>query len=134
MKSQAALEYLTIVGVGMAILIPLVVYLNDIYISYKESNDISSVETTVDKIADTVDWVFSQGPPAKVRIEIFVPNSVNAISFDNSSVSFFVKTRLGSTEIYDYTTVPMVGDLGERRGYYFVSLIAYDNYVNISVV
>lgn len=134
MKAQAAMEYFTIVVVGLIIITPMIIYLNDMYLSYSDDNKISLAKITVNKIADSANWVFSQGPPAKVKIEVFIPDNVESISFANNTVNFAVRTKSGVVDVYDTTIMPIYGNLNTKSGYYFISLVAYDNYVNISVV
>lgn len=134
MKAQAAMEYLTIVAVGLIIITPMIIYLNDMYLAYSDENKISLAKITVNKISDSANWVFSQGSPAKVTIEIFIPEGVESISFTNNTVNFAVRTKSGIVDVYDTTIMPIYGTLNPKSGYYFISLVAYDNYVNISVV
>jgi uncharacterized protein (UPF0333 family) len=134
MKSQVAIEYLSIIVVGLVILIPVIGYLNEMYISYKDDNRISMARTTVTKLGDYANWVFSQGPPAKKTIEIYLPDGIEEISFSNNTINFRLKTLSGLTDVFYQTIAPINGNLPDSSGYYFVSLVAYDDYVNLTVV
>ena len=88
MKAQVAVEYLIIVSIAFMILIPLVLYLNQTFIGYSDDSKLSKADETAKKIAHTADWVYSQGPPAKQTIEIFIPKDVDEISLNNKTIEF----------------------------------------------
>jgi hypothetical protein len=134
MKGQVAVEYMIIVSVALTILLPLSLYINQSLMGYRDDTKISRAWTTVKKIGESVDWVYSQGPPAKLTIEIYIPDDVEEISFENKTVLFKIRTSSGISDAF-YQTVPeLKGSLSEKSGYYFVSLTAFPNYVNVSVV
>jgi len=134
MKSQVAVEYLIIVSLAFMILIPLILYLNQTFIGYNDDNKLSRADEAVKKIAHTADWVYSQGPPAKQTIEIFIPKDVEKISLDNKTIEFKVRTSAGVTDVFYETVAELNGALPSTSGYYFISLTAFQDYVNISVV
>ena len=134
MKSQVAVEYLIIVSVAFMILIPTILYLNQTFIGYSDSNKLSKASETVKKIGQTADWVYSQGPPAKQTIEIFIPKDLDEISLNNKTVLFKVRTSAGVSDVFYESVAPLNGTVPSNSGYYFVSLTAFQDYVNISVV
>jgi uncharacterized protein (UPF0333 family) len=134
MKAQVAVEYLIITGIGLTLVLISVGYLSSTYQNYSDENKISLAKNTVNKIGETADLVFSQGPPAKMKIEIYIPDGVEEISFANKTVLFSIKTSAGISDIF-YESVPqIVGNLPSEKGNYYVSLSAEEDYVNISVV
>ena len=134
MKSQVAVEYLIIVSVAFMILIPTILYLNQSFIGYSDDNKLSKASETVKKIGQTADWVYSQGPPAKQTIEIFIPKDLEEISLNNKTVLFKVRTSAGVSDVFYESVAPLNGTLSSNSGYYFISLTAFQDYVNISVV
>lgn len=134
MKAQSASEFLIIVSVALTILIPLILLVNQSLMGYRDDTKISLAQEAVKKMGENADWVFSQGPPAKVTVEIYVPDDVKSVSLNNNEILYKIRTTAGINDIY-YTTVPQLnGTLPEKSGYYFVSLTSFSNYVNISVV
>ncbi len=134
MRGQVAVEYLIIISVSLIIIIPLSLYMNQSLMGYRDDTKISRAWNAVKKIGESTDWVYSQGPPAKLTLEIYIPNDVDEISFDNKTVLFRVRTSSGVSDVF-YNTVPEIqGSLPEKSGYYFISLTAFPNYVNVSVV
>jgi len=134
MKAQSAIEFLIIVSVALTILIPLILLVNQSLMGYKDDTKISLAKEAVKKLGDNADWVFSQGPPAKVTVEVYIPDDVESISIINNEILYKIRTTAGITDVY-YDTVPELrGTLPEKSGYYFVSLTSFSTYVNISVV
>ncbi|MBD3155265.1 MAG: hypothetical protein GF368_01255 [Candidatus Aenigmarchaeota archaeon] len=134
MKAQVGVEYLIVTGIGLTLMLISVGYLYSTYQDYSDENKISLAKNSVNKIGETADLVFSQGPPAKMKIEIRIPKGIQEISFSNKTVLFKVDTGPGVNDI-SYNTVPqIVGHLPTNRGNYYVSLSAEEDYVNISVV
>jgi len=133
-KSQVATEYLFIVAVGLIILIPLVIFLNDIYIGYKDGSKTSAAQMTVNKLASLANWVYSQGEPARATATIYIPESVESISFNGKNINFRIKTKSGFTDISKDAIANVTGVLPTKAGYYNVLVAVHENIVNISVI
>jgi len=133
-KAQVATEYLVIIAVGVAILIPMVVYLNDMYISYKDDSNIASAKTAAEKIASLTNWVYSQGKPAKVVASVYLPGGIEEIELENKTITFKMKTKSGIVDVSKDTTAIIAGSLPTSKGFYRVAVIAEDDFVNITVV
>jgi len=135
MKAQVAVEYLIIIGVAMMILLPLSLYLNQTLMGYKDDTKLSKGWNTVRELGQNADWVHSQGPPAKVTVEIYVPEDVVEVSLDNNMILYRVRTLAGITEVY-YDTVPALnGTLPDKSQYYYISVTAINQtHVDFRVV
>jgi len=134
MKAQIAIEFLVIVSVALMIILPVTLYANKLLIGYKDDTKISLAKNTVNKLGENVDWVFSQGPSAKRTLEIYIPDDINEISLNNNMILFKVETSAGISDVFYETVPPLQGSLSKNSGYYLVSLTAYRDYVNITVV
>jgi len=133
MKAQSAVEYLIIISLALAILIPLALYSSQNLLDYQEGDKISSAKNAVNKLGESADWVYAQGPPAKLTVNICIPDGIEEISLD-SIVMFKVKTSAGISDVY-YDTVPMLnGTIPTDSGCYLISLTAHEDYVDIGVV
>lgn len=134
MKGQVATEYIILAGFGLMLVLLSANQLYQIFYSYLDQNRISIAKNTVDHIGETADLVFSQGPPARVKIKIEIPSSVKEISFSNRTVLFRIKTSSGINDIF-YNTVPQIyGSLPIDEGHYYVFLVAGHDHVNITVI
>ena len=132
MKAQVAIEYMVIISVAFIILIPLIIYGNDLLRIYNDDARISITRNTVDKLGKGIDWVYSQGKPAKLSSRIFIPEGITNVSIENKTIILKIKTSGGISDIYYTTVASLNGSLPINNGYYTVSLISYGNYVNIS--
>ncbi len=134
MKGQVATEYLIIVSVAFAILIPLTFYVNELLMGYRDNSKVSRAWTAVKKLGESTDWVYSQGPPAKITLQVYIPDDVDEITLNDKTFIFKIKTSSGISDVFYTTVTDLDGYLPKKSGYYQVSLTAFSNYVNVSVV
>lgn len=132
MKAQVALEYLIIVAIALVILLPLVLYANQMFVGYKENTRISLAKNAVKKLGESADWVYSQGQPAKLTLEIYMPEGIEEASLGSNEILLKIKTSAGISDIFYRTISPLNGSIPNNSGYYKISLVAFQNYVNIS--
>jgi len=133
-KAQVATEYLVIIAVGVAILIPMIVYLNDMYIAYKDESNVASAKTAAEKLASLTNWVYSQGKPAKVFTGVYLPNGIEEIELENKTITFKMKTKSGIVDVTEETIANIAGSLPVIEGFYNVAIVAEEDFVNITVV
>ncbi len=135
MKAQIAVEYLIIVGVALMILLPLSLYLHQTLMGYRDDTKISKAWNSVKKLGQNADWVHSQGPPAKIRIEIYIPDDVVDVSIANKMILYRIRTSAGIKDVF-YNTVPALnGSLPIYSQYYFISVTALNQtHVDFKVV
>jgi len=132
MKAQVALEYLIIVSVALIIIIPLALYANELFYGYREDTRITLAKNAVKKLGENSDWVYSQGEPAQLTIEVYIPDGIAQISLDNNTILFKVKTSSGISNVYYTTIAPLNGSVPINSGYYEISLTAYEDFLDIS--
>jgi len=134
MKAQIAVEYVMIVSIGLIIILIGSPYLFKTFTAYSDENRISLAKNTVHKIGESADMVFSQGQPAKMKIEVNIPEGIESVSFENKTILFKLKTSSGVNDVF-YNTIPqLTGNLPIKSGNYYLSVAAYQDGVNISVV
>ena len=133
MKAQAAAEYLVIIAIALTILVPLILYSSQSLISYKEDVKVTTARNVVNKLAESANWVYSQGPPARLTVNVCIPEGVQEISL-NKILMFKMKTSAGITDVYRETIATLNGSIPSKSGCYFISLVAHEDYVNITVV
>lgn len=130
MKAQSAVEYLIIVSVALLIIIPFLAYVNQSFSNYKENSRIIQAKNAVKKLGEAADFVYSQGPPAKLTIRVCIPEGVQSISFDKQ-ILFKVKTSAGISDIFYETIGEVNGTISTKSGCYYFNLIAHQTYVQI---
>lgn len=133
-KSQVATEYLVVIAVGIAILVPLITYLNELFLAYKDDSKIASAKNAVNKLATLSNWVHSQGYPARVTCLIYLPEGVESIEFLNKTITIRMKTKSGFVDISEGTLTEIYGSLPEKEGYYNVVIKHEHDRVRISVI
>ena len=134
MRGQAAIDYFSIVVIALMILIPLSLYVNQLLNNYRDDTRISLAKDAAEKLAENADWVFSQGPPARVSLLVRIPDGIESVSLENKTILFKVRTSAGISDVYHNTVANLTGSLPTKGGEYRISLTAMDNYVNISVI
>jgi len=132
MKSQLSVEYLIIIAIALVILIPIILYGNELLLGYKDDTKISLARNTVEKIGKNVDWVYSQGEPAQHSIDVYIPEGIEQINLENKIILFKIKTRAGISDIFYTSVANLNGSIPMQNGYYKLSLRAHQNFVNIS--
>lgn len=132
MKAQASLEYVIIVSIALLILIPAILYANDIIISSKKELRRRLAENTVEIIAENSDWVNSLGPPSVVIVRIYVPDLVEYINISDFKIS--LKFKNSEEIISKETRANVTGFIPSDEGYYNILIAAQENFVNISVI
>jgi len=134
MKAQSATEFLIVVSLSIGLLIPIILIVNQYLIGYRGDTNLSLARDTVNKLGESADWVFSQGSPARLTLEIYIPDGVQQASLNNKMILLKVRTSSGTSDVYYNTIADLVGSIPSRSGHYPVSIIANTSYVNITVV
>ncbi len=129
MKAQVSVELLVVVGIGIAIISLYVIYGYDALYSYKMNNDISLVKNSLEKIANSAEEVSFQGEPAKQKINICLPLSLENCSISNKTLSC---TLNSGKEIYQDSKVDLTGTL-PGSGCWDLILDAEENFINITL-
>ena len=132
MKSQVAVEYLIIVSVALAIIVPIITYSNTLFIGYKDDISLTLAKNLVEKIGESADWVYSQGYPAKVSLKINVPERIVGIYLINKTILLKIKTSSGISDISYTGIAPLNGSLPSSPGIYTITIEALEEYINIS--
>jgi hypothetical protein len=140
-RAQAALEYILIVGLVMAILVPFTYYG---YISSQESTRVLQANRAVESLADAAKYVYSQGVGSRVTVEVVVPDGVNFpgsyigkpagsnASVPSKEINLRVETQSGETDVFKSVDFDVRGSWLSHSGQYlFVLYMTDDGYVMI---
>lgn len=132
-KGQAATEYLMIMGISLAILIPLFAFVQDYTYRSKIDMRVNSLEDSLQSLADTSDMVYYQGYPAKITVNIYMPEGVVETDISQRTLSATLQTPSGKNDILAVTDAPVNGSLPVEAGGYKMEVRALEEgYVNIS--
>lgn len=131
-RGQSALEYLIIVSLVMVFLIPIWAHVTGTQRDTSTELSLTYAKNTANQIADAADLVYSQGPPAKIRINVYIPYGIENATIINNAINFQVWSDPGITDIFAFSTAQLNGTLPTRQGYYWIDVEATDNLVQIS--
>ena len=129
MKAQVSVEFMIVVGIGIAIISLYIIYGYNALYSYKVNNDISLVKNSLEKIAKTAENVAFQGKPAKQKINICFPLTLKNCSVINKTLSCSLND---GKEIYQDSKINLTGTLPDS-GCWDIILEAEENFVNITL-
>ncbi len=133
MRGQVAIEYLIIVGIGLAILIPYLVYLQSTSASYKEENCIIQAKNSLEKLGSSIDLICYQGEPARMEIRLIIPDCFYSANYiNNKTIVWKLKTSAGFSDISYTTLCNFSGKLFNKPGIYIVTIKSKENHVEIS--
>ena len=133
MKAQVALEYMIIVAIVVAFVIPVWAYLSTVQTQTGMELSISYAKNAVKKIADAADLVYSQGPPARINILVYIPASVEYASITNGTIKLGIRTTAGVSDIFAVSRAELNGTLPTSEGSYWITVEAQDTLVQIGL-
>lgn len=134
MKAQIAFEFLVIVGIVFAFLIPIWVYISTLETQSSDELNLRFAENSVRRIASAADLVGSQGAPAKAVIEVYIPKLVTNVTINATTVRIRINTAAGLSDVFSTSTNQLNGSLPIEEGSYKVSVEAKSGFVQISQV
>ena len=115
MKSQAALEYLLLMGLALAVIIPV------FYYSLTHSSDsiaVSQAQNAVSTLAKTADYVYSLGIGSSSKVLITIPENIVESSIQNKTVLLRLKISSGISDIKALTKADVTGSIPTLSGNY----------------
>jgi len=132
MRAQSSFEYMMIFGLAIAFAIPVWVYVTSLQQSAGEELSMSYAENAVNQITSAADLVYVQGPPAKVRLSVYIPSRVEMINISNKTVNFRVLSSAGASDIFSDSVANLSGTLSSSEGMYWVNVESMGDYVQVT--
>ena len=129
---QAAFEYLVIVSMILFFMIPIWGYVTSTQANTNTELILTYAQTAANQIVDASNLVYSQGPPAKVRINVYIPHKVTNISIVNNTIKLEVKFNGEFSDIFAFSNSVLNGSVPFDEGNYKVYIEAVNDYVQIS--
>ena len=131
-KAQAAMEFMVIIGIALAILMTLVIFSYNWTLNSRESLAISTAENSIAKIVAAADLVYSQGYPAKTKVLVQLPYNLQQVKNQNSSIIFVLTSAGGTTDVFASSMAPLQGNITAQPGNYYIDVESFGDYVNVS--
>jgi len=121
-KGQAAMEYMTMIGLSLLILMGLLVVVHFMTTAANDQIKMNTAHDAVNKLAEAADFVYIHGHPTKITVYVDIPeNIIN----DPANTYISGKTiNLGTSisgevnDIYAVTKGNVEGTLPATKGYY----------------
>lgn len=132
MKCQASFEFMLIIMIGIAILIPLIAYVSFYQLSYRDAYKIATAKDTVNKLAEAAESVLLQGYPAKITITVYIPEGVTKSYVQERTILLRVRTTSGETDVFSTPKANVTGSLPTEVGYHKIVVQNEKNFVNIT--
>jgi uncharacterized protein (UPF0333 family) len=134
MRAQAAVEYFVIAGMVLMFMVPIWVYIVTTQQQATQELSLSYAKNAAKQIADASSLVHSQGAPAKININLYIPSGVVNATIINKTIIFHVLTGSQTSEVWYTSTAELHGeeDIPVNEGYYYFDIISHDTYVEIN--
>lgn len=131
-KGQAAIEYLSIVGIALLISAPLVMQTQKSSIDLQNSYQNGLAKNALNNIEEAAALVHSQGEPAKVTFSVRLPNNVKHTNVTDTY--FHISREMGTDTYHFYNEVSfnVSGTIPNASGVHVMRAEAEENYVNIT--
>jgi uncharacterized protein (UPF0333 family) len=137
MRGQSAFEYLVIISLVITFLIPVWAYVLGTQQQTTNELSLAYANNAVQKIVDMANLVYSQGPPAKVTLRIYMPNGAEGIYALDRTLDIKVRTTSGISDVYETSIASLnltegLNQTLSSEGIYVIEIEAIDNVVQIS--
>jgi uncharacterized protein (UPF0333 family) len=131
MKAQSAVEYMMIIIIVLAMIIPLTAY---VWQQNEIGSRVRQGRLAVDTIAAAADNIYAQGPGAKTEIGVVFPTGYDDTqsALANNTIHIRVMTPIGANDIIATTKANVTGTLPTTTGYKNIKLELVGDYVNIT--
>jgi len=134
MKLQAAVEYIIILGIVLAFLIPIWIYVSTFHHQIHDQLSMSYAENAAEQITSTADLVSSQGYPARLDISVYIPDNVENISIINTMIRIRVRTSSGFSDVFASSRSELNGTIQSDEGLHQLKIEAMENHVQITPI
>lgn len=120
-KSQAALEYMIVVGLAFLILAPIALEGWKSADGFSRDLNILNAKNALDQISDAAKIVYFQGPPSTMTIKVTYPDRIIASNVSGREAYFRMAVAGSPTDIVALFDFNVTGDIsggpGERTIY-----------------
>jgi uncharacterized protein (UPF0333 family) len=132
MEAQASFEYMMIFALALAFAIPVWVYISSLQQSTGEELSLSYAKNAVNQITSAADLVYTQGSPAKVKLNVYIPSRVDMINITNKTVNFRILSSAGPSDVFSESVANLTGTLSSSEGMYWIDVESKGDYVQIT--
>lgn len=133
-KGQAAIEYLAVFGLALALSTPFIINAQTSMMDLQTSSSTLSLQNSLQKLETSVNTVSASGEPAQRTFRFEVPSNVESAQLNENSVIYTINTRTGRSDLIRTFDSPITGNLPQDTGTYSMTVYAEENETVIEVV
>ena len=131
-KSQSAIEYLVVVSVALALLSPLIVMAQQSIYDLQTSMNLIEANNALTKIKNAADMVYAQGYPSKLTFVVVIPSGMERMFIEDNALIMELSYKGAPVHVVEFFDYGVVLSGTPVRGFNKVSVMAYQNHVNIT--
>jgi len=127
-KGQAAMEYMTMIGLSLLILMGLLVVVYFMTTSASDQMNMNTAHEAVNKLKEKADFVYIHGHPTTITVYANIPENVEESNLntyigspggvEGRTINIGMKIGEEVNDIYAVTKGTVVGEFPETKGYY----------------
>ncbi len=131
-----------VVGVATFIALSIIAVSSHYSSEVRGTINTNQIDQISKEIVDTAESIYYYGAPTKTTIKIYMPGGVNSVNLNSLDpadptdvayeISFKVQTRMGESDIFYLSPIPLKGSIKTSEGYQYVSVEANEGYVFIN--
>jgi len=135
-KGQAAIEYLFVFGVALALSTPFIMQSQKSVLQLKTGSDAMQLQNSLEKLETSVKTVSASGEPARRTFDMEVPSNVESAEIQGTGVVYTLRTSSGNSDfIVDTGTKISEGsEIPEETGLYVVRVYMEGDQAVLEVV
>ena len=141
MKGQSSIELVMVIGMAMVLASPFIITSQDAVIDLEIGSDLLRVESSLDKIESSVNYVSRYSEPTKTTFRVDIPSNMENVylrEFSDRSAIVFEVTQRGDltnrSRLFDREVVLQNASYLEQQGKPEVTVQRWEDQINISVI
>ncbi|MFH1424692.1 MAG: hypothetical protein ABIG20_03350 [archaeon] len=131
-KGQAAIEYMSTVGIALVIIMAMTLFAYTWTSAAKDTMYISTARSSVNALVEAADLVYAQGYPARTTVLVQIPQKVHSATITGNEISIRIRVGSGFTDVHAVSKVNLQGELPTNSGYYNMLVKSEGYYVNVT--
>ena len=128
-RGQVALEYMLLIGLIIAVILPLFYYS---FSTITQNTQMAKASTMVNTIVETADTLYALGSGSQELIVIEVPRGVENITIQGKEIIVKIRIFSGLSDVSAKSKTNMTGTLNKTRGSWHVLIKNENNTIQIS--
>lgn len=131
-KSQAAMEMLIVLAIGLSILLTILVVSNKIMTGTSGKIASTKARTAVDTLSDSAELVYQQGVGSRTRTFITLPDEIQGFTASEQTLTIQLYAGGSLKDVYRTSDFNVNGTLPTDEGNYWIYAEAKQGYVEFS--